>query len=285
MVTILWCLLPSGVNELYFVGSVLVKFAEGDTHMIKNKNTFFDGPLSRLQDLRYAFRVFRELVRGFRKFHFLGPCITVFGSARFKDDHPYYQLAYRVSAELSSAGFAIMTGGGPGIMEAANRGARDAGGLSVGCNIVLPQEQRENPYLDEFVTFNEFFVRKALLRKYSYAFVVLPGGFGTLDEFFEALTLVQTRKTAEFPIVVMGLEYHKYILEHIDMMKDEKTISESDLSLILFTDSVEEAVEHVLTYTTDRFKLSLKSRPKPLWLLGEKTYKKMKTIGEGQIVS
>ncbi len=242
--------------------------------------SFFEGPSTRLQDLRYAFKVFREFVRGFRTFHFLGPCITVFGSARFREDHPYYQLAYRISAELSSAGFSIMTGGGPGIMEAANRGAKESGGLSVGCNIILPKEQSENPYLDVFVTLDEFFVRKAILRKYSYAFVVLPGGFGTLDEFFEALTLVQTKKTPEFPIVVLGKSYHEFILAHIEKMKQEHTISESDLSLILFTDSIEEAVQHIVQHTTRRFNLALKSRKKPLWLLGEKNYEKLKTKTE-----
>ncbi len=166
-----------------------------------------------------------------------------------------------------------MTGGGPGIMEAANRGAKDVGGLSIGCNIVLEHEQSHNNYLDHFVTLNYFFVRKELLRKYSFAFIVMPGGFGTLDEFFEALTLVQTRKSEKFPIVIMGIEFHKNLTEHINKMAVEQTINESDLQLILFTDSIEEAVNHIKKHSIDAFKLKLKEAPKPIWILGEKELK------------
>ncbi|MBI3521086.1 MAG: TIGR00730 family Rossman fold protein [Bacteroidetes bacterium] len=234
---------------------------------------FLDGPRSRWSELKYAFSVFHQLITGFRKLHFIGPCVTVFGSARFKEDHHYYQLTRKVSAEVAKLGFAIMTGGGPGIMEAANRGAKDVGGLSIGCNIVLPNEQAHNAYLDNFVTLNYFFVRKELLRKYSFAFLVMPGGFGTLDEFFEALTLVQTHKTEKFPIVIMGIEYHQYLLEHIKKMVQEQTIKEEDLHLILFTDSVEEAVDHIQKHSIDAFSLKLKKAKRTMWILGEKPVK------------
>jgi uncharacterized protein (TIGR00730 family) len=145
-------------------------------------------------ELIRVLRIMVEFVRGFRALHFVGPCVTVFGSARFKEDHPYYALGREVGRELARAGFTVMTGGGPGIMEAANRGAKEVGGRSVGCNIELPAEQKPNQYLDRFITFHHFFVRKVMLVKYSYAFVALPGGFGTLDEIFETATLVQTGK-------------------------------------------------------------------------------------------
>ncbi len=241
-------------------------------NLIREKK-FLSGALSRWTEFTYACSVFYQLIGGLRKLHFIGPCVTVFGSARFKEDHPYYKLTQNVSSEIAKLGFAIMTGGGPGIMEAANRGAKDVGGLSIGCNIVLEHEQDHNKYLDSFVTLNQFFVRKVLLRKYSFAFIVMPGGFGTLDEFFEALTLVQTHKTEKFPIVIMGVEFHQKLIEHINKMAFEKTINETDLQLILFTDSVEEAVNHIKSNSIDAFKLKLKKAPKALWILGEKPLK------------
>ncbi len=166
---------------------------------------WLDGPRQRHFELFFALKVFWEFIRGFRALHFVGPSVTVFGSARFKDGHRYYESARLIGRRIAEdLGMTVMTGGGPGIMEAANRGAKEAGGHSVGCNIVLPHEQSENPWLDKFVTIRYFFVRKVLLVKYSYAFVILPGGFGTMDEFFETLTLVQTRKIHHFPIVIMG---------------------------------------------------------------------------------
>lgn len=243
-------------------------------HEIHKKELgFLEGPHSRWRELKYAFSVFHELMFGLRKLHFIGPCVTIFGSARFNEDHHYYKLTRNVASEISKLGFAIMTGGGPGIMEAANRGAKDVGGLSIGCNIVLPKEQYHNPYLDSFVTLDYFFVRKELLRKYSFAFVVMPGGFGTLDEFFEALTLVQTHKTAKFPIVIMGVDFHKSLIAHILNMAEEKTINNEDLKLILFTDSVEEAVNHIQKYSIDAFSLKLKKAKKTMWILGEKPLK------------
>lgn len=235
----------------------------------REEKKFLEGPRARWKEMKYVFGVVMQFVKGFRALHFIGPCVTVFGSARFKEDHPYYNLAREISRELAKHDFAIMTGGGPGIMEAANRGAKEGGGLSIGCNIVLPFEQHENPYLDKFVNIEYFFVRKELLRKYSFAFVVLPGGFGTLDEFFETVTLVQTNKIERFPIVVVGKEFHHAIIEHIRVMAENQTISEVDLDLILFTDSVEEVVDHINKYSVERNRPKLKDPAKPMWLLGE----------------
>src|SRR5580765_4789395 len=164
---------------------------------------FLAGPHSRFRELQLLGRAVRDFVRGFRVLHFVGPCVTVFGSARFGESHPHYATAREVGRRVAELGFTVMTGGGPGLMEAANRGAREAGGRSVGCNIELPQEQAPNPYLDRSVTIRHFSVRKTLLMKYSYAFVVCPGGVGTLDELFEALTLIQTGNVMNFPIVLM----------------------------------------------------------------------------------
>ena len=234
---------------------------------------FLEGPRSRWEEFKYAFSVFKQFIIGFRKLHFIGPCITIFGSARFKEDHHYYKLTREVSSDIARLGFAIMTGGGPGIMEAANRGAKDVGGLSIGCNIILFKEQDHDAYLDNFVTLDYFFVRKQLLRKYSYGFIVMPGGFGTLDEFFEAVTLVQTHKTDNFPIVIMGVDFHKNLKVHIDNMVLEETITKNDLQLILFTDSVKEAVSHIKKHSISAFNLKLKKIKKPLWILGEKPLK------------
>jgi uncharacterized protein (TIGR00730 family) len=170
-------------------------------------------------------------------------CITVFGSARFKEDHPYYRLARDLGRELANAGYGVMTGGGPGIMEAANRGAKEAGGLSLGCNIKLPHEQKPNPYLDQFIEFEHFFIRKVMLIKYSNAFVVMPGGFGTLDEAFEVVTLVQTGKLEEFPIIGMGGNFWEHLREFgRETMLHEGVIAEGDLDLIHRADNVDEAM-------------------------------------------
>lgn len=235
-----------------------------------NEPVWLEGPRSRRFEFSFALSVFWEFLRGFRGLHFIGPCIAVFGSARFKEGHRYYEAARQVSARLSQElGLTIMTGGGPGIMEAANRGAREAGGRSVGCNIVLPHEQSANPYLDKFVNIRYFFVRKVMLVKYSYAFVILPGGFGTMDEFFETLTLVQTGKIANFPIVVMGMDYYRPLQEYIKFMAEEGTISPQDLDLLLFTDDPKEAVEHIRHYIASNYKVVKRSRP--LWWLFEKS--------------
>ena len=232
---------------------------------------FLEGPHNRTFELWYALQVFWELVRGFRALHFVGPCVTVFGSARFKEGHRYYEAARAISSRISTdLGFTIMTGGGPGVMEAANRGAREAGGPSVGCNIALPHEQSSNPYLDKFVTIRYFFVRKMLLIKYSYAFVILPGGFGTMDEFFEVLTLVQTGKLHGFPIVVMGMDYYQPLLDYIKFMAAEGTISPADLDLLLFTDDTDAALEHIRQYISVNYKVVKRRRLRPAWWLFEK---------------
>jgi uncharacterized protein (TIGR00730 family) len=231
--------------------------------------TFIEGPHSRLHELWFIIRVLTEFLKGFRKLHFVGPCVTVFGSARFDEDHHYYKLARYLGNKLAKLGLTIMTGGGPGIMEAANRGAKEAGGRSVGCNITLPVEQKHNPYLDCFVTFDYFFVRKVLLFKYSYAFVVLPGGVGTMDEFFEAITLIQTKKILSFPVVLIGKEYFEPLMGFLKTMIEEGTISANDLELILLTDSVEEAIAHIQKHAVDKFSLNLRRIPTPSKLLGE----------------
>ncbi len=230
---------------------------------------FLEGPRSRRRELYSVLTILREIVRGFRALHFVGPCVTVFGSARFPEDHPYYQLARVAGQRLAGLGFTVMTGGGPGIMEAANRGAREAGGSSIGCNIVLPQEQKLNAYLDRRVTFKYFFVRKVMLVKYSYAFVVMPGGVGTMDELFEALTLIQTKKIANFPVVIFGTGYWSYLRELMKEMVTAGTISPGDLDLLLFTDSMDEGMAHIEKHAIDQFGLVRRKYPDVSPLLGE----------------
>ncbi len=244
----------------------------------KNEIKFLDGPHSRWYDFKYTITVLFEFIKGFRALNFVGPCVTVFGSARFKEDHKYYIQARELSAAIAKLGFTIMTGGGPGIMEAANRGAKDVGGRSVGCNIVLPAEQYQNPYLDKWVNMKFFFVRKVLLVKYSYAFVIMPGGFGTLDEFFEAITLVQTKKIKGFPIIIFDKEYHKDMLAHNERMMKEGTISANDSSLYLVTDSIEEAINYIKEKSIVAFKLEYSKEPKPYWGFFEKGLKRVSSI-------
>lgn len=208
------------------------------------EKSFLSGRRNREQDLESAVRIFLEILRGFEELDFSGPCVTVFGSARFSDGHPYYETAKELGQRLAEEGFAVMTGGGPGVMEAANRGAREAGGVSIGCNIQLPKEQVPNPYLDKFVEFEHFFVRKLMLVKYSSAFVVMPGGFGTLDEAFEVVTLVQTKKLESFPIVAMGGSFWNELREFVtDTMIAAGTISEADLDVMQLADDVETAIK------------------------------------------
>lgn len=231
---------------------------------------FLEGPQRRGFELASAIRIFCELMRGFRALHFVGPCVTVFGSARFPEDHPYYQLAREVGARLSRSGFTVMTGGGPGIMEAANRGAKEAGGYSVGCNIELPVEQRPNPYLDRWVSFRHFFVRKLMLVKYSYAFIALPGGFGTLDEIFEVATLVQTGKIKEFPIILMGREFWRPLQDFLhSRFLVERTIDAIDYDRLVVTDSAEEAVRSITHVAMNQFGLTYGPRVKRRWFLWE----------------
>jgi uncharacterized protein (TIGR00730 family) len=229
------------------------------------------GPNHRLRDLQLLYSVMKDFIVGIRSLHFVGPCITVFGSARFDENHPYYKLARDMGAAIAQMGFTVLTGGGPGIMEAANRGAKDVGGRSVGCNIRLPLEQSHNPYLDRWVTMEHFFVRKTLLIKYSYGFIIMPGGFGTMDEMFEALTLIQTKKLKNFPIVIMGTEFWPEMRQFMEHMLRGATISAADLELIKWTDSVDEAIAHLQEKAVKQFDLRRYRVPKSSPLLGEKS--------------
>lgn len=232
---------------------------------------FLAGPRARRIELGRAIRILREFMKGFRALHFVGPCVTVFGSARFTEGNEYYELAREVGRRIAGLGLVTMTGGGPGIMEAANRGARDAGGRSIGCNIELPLEQQPNPYLDKWITFRYFFVRKVMLVKYSYAFVVLPGGFGTLDELFEALTLVQTRKILGFPVVLMGVSYWQPLVDFMrNTLAANGTIDAADIELLTLTDSPEAAMEQVMRGIRVHA-AEMAKRPRRFGFLGERS--------------
>lgn len=236
----------------------------------RDEERFLQGPQRRDSELLRLFRILIDLLRGLRGLHFVGPCVTVFGSARFQEGHRHYAMARAVGSELARAGFTTMTGGGPGIMEAANRGAREAGGASIGCNIVLPVEQEPNPYVDKWIEFRYFFVRKVMLVKYSYAFVVLPGGFGTLDELFETATLIQTGKIRDFPLVLMGTEYWRPLLDFMrHTLVREKTIDVRDLDRIIVSDDPVEAVARIRDVAVRTLGLSYGPRQRPRWWLGE----------------
>jgi uncharacterized protein (TIGR00730 family) len=219
---------------------------------------FLEGPQSRLSELKFILGILWELIRCFRKLYTIGPCITFFGSARFKEGHPYYEFTKKAAGEYAKLGFTIMTGGGPGLMEAANLGAKQVGGKSVGCNIKLPIDQVPNSYLDKWVVAKHFFIRKILLVKYSFAFVVMPGGFGTLDEYFEALTLIQTGKIKNFPIIIFNVAYHKNLIDHIKHMKQQGTINELDSKLFLITDDIEEARLFIMEHSIKHYGLKPK---------------------------
>ena len=229
------------------------------------------GPRSRSEELRRVFRIAREFVMGFRALHFQPPAVTVFGSARFGEDHRYYELARELGGELARMGLTVMTGGGPGIMEAANRGAFEAGGRSVGCNIELAHEQEPNPYLNRFVDFRYFFVRKVMLVKYSVAFVAMPGGYGTLDEIFETATLIQTGKIRRFPVVAMGTEYWGPLIDWIrGTLVAEGTIAPADIDWLLVTDDVGEAAERIRSAVQERSGPEVDGRPRRSRLLRER---------------
>ncbi len=205
---------------------------------------FLRGRRERGEDLESAVRFFLEFLRGFESLADVDRCVTVFGSARFDEGHPHYELTRQLGRRLAEEGYTVMTGGGPGIMEAANRGAKEAGGRSIGCNIVLPMEQKPNPYLDHFIELDYFFVRKVMLVKYSQAFLIMPGGFGTLDEAFEVVTLIQTGKVERFPLVGMGGDYYHYIREFVSQtLLGEGAISPEDVELFTRADTVDEAIE------------------------------------------
>ena len=230
-----------------------------------DERSFLQGPCDRLKELWFTFKVQYHFIKAFRKLHFIGPCVTVFGSARFDSNNLYYKKAEEVGATLAKLGFTVMTGGGSGIMEAANKGAYEAGGYSVGCNIVLPKEQKPNAYLHKWINIPYFFVRKFLLMKYSFGFIVMPGGIGTLDELFEALTLIHTKMIKNFPIVIFGKEYHKELYHHIKLMAKNESIDKEDMKLLFMTDSVEELIEHLKVHAVKKFGLKNKSYETKWW--------------------
>lgn len=206
------------------------------------------------------FKVMAEFVEGYDRLARIGPCVSIFGSARTKPDHPYYKMAEEIAKKLSERGLGVITGGGPGIMEAANLGAHEQKGSSVGLNINLPFEQEPNPYIDndKLINFNFFFVRKVMFMKYAQGFIVLPGGFGTLDELFEALTLVQTKKTANFPVILVGKEFWGGLLDWIQkvMLEREGNVSPEDMFLFKLVDSADEAVEEIFEFYS-KYSMSL----------------------------
>lgn len=216
-------------------------------HGPEQERRYLRGAQGRGFELVHALSIFHEYFRGLRALHFVGPCVTVFGSARLGPGDPAYELGRSVGGALARAGFTVMTGGGPGLMEAANRGAREAGGRSIGCNIELPTEQAPNRYSDLVVTFRHFFVRKVMLVKYSVGFVALPGGFGTFDELFEVATLVQTRKVRDYPIVLLGTDFWQPVLDVVRRdLVGRGTITEADLGHLHLCDDPADAVAHVL---------------------------------------
>ncbi|MEI6263802.1 MAG: TIGR00730 family Rossman fold protein [Sphingobacteriia bacterium] len=231
------------------------------------KSVYLEGPKPRMNELAFAWEVFTQFIKAFRFLHFVGPSVTVFGSARFNENHPHYRAAREVGKRIAELGFTTMTGGGPGIMEAANRGAFENGGISVGINIKLPFEQHENPYVHKSFTLNYFFIRKVMLVKYSYAFIIMPGGFGTMDEFFETLTLVQTKTINDFPIVLFGVEYFKPLMDYCAYMAEQGTISPEDLKLVLLTDNMDDAMNHISAYVERNYKVKPRKR---LWWFFEK---------------
>lgn len=214
---------------------ILQAFEEKDWNDIKSYDSWV------------IFKVMSEFVEGFEKLAKIGPCVTIFGSARTRDDHKYYNMAYEIAAKLVRHGYGVISGGGPGIMEAANKGAKSEGGKSVGLNIILPFEQKGNDYIDpdKLITFDYFFVRKVMFVKYSQGFIVMPGGFGTLDELFEALTLIQTKKIGKFPIVLVGRDYWSGLIDWVKdtMLQAANNVSKEDLDLFKIVETETEAVE------------------------------------------
>jgi uncharacterized protein (TIGR00730 family) len=232
---------------------------------------FLAGPANRSSEFLRTVRIGWEFIRGFRALHFVGPCVTVFGSARFGEGHRYYDLAREIGRNLAETGFTVMTGGGPGLMEAANRGAKDAGGRSIGCNIELPEEQEPNAYLDRWITFQHFYVRKVMLVKYSYAFIALPGGFGTLDEVFETATLIQTGKIKNFALVLVGADYWQPLFDFMrGTLLAQGTIETPDLEAVRLVDTAGHAMGILKEAAIDRFGLKyVKRLPRRRWFLFE----------------
>jgi uncharacterized protein (TIGR00730 family) len=248
-----------------------LEFSENELGELETpEQSLLAGPNSRLHNLWTIIRVAKDFLLGFRALHFAGPCVTIFGSARTQPGSRYYQLAREMGAASARLGFTVITGGGPGIMQAGNQGAFEAGGRSIGVNIELPFEQDLNPYVHRSVTMKYFFTRKVVLVKYSYAFIVLPGGAGTLDEMFETMTLIQTGKLKVFPIVLMGKDYWQPLMDFVYRMAEEGTISPDDPELIFFTDDVAEATAHLQRHAVRQYGLRRKKMPKAIKLLGEK---------------
>lgn len=231
------------------------------------EEVYLEGPKPRMFELKFAWEVFTEFLKSFRALHFMGPGITVFGSARFREGHPYYEQAEEFGRRIAGMGFVTLTGGGPGLMEAANKGAYEAGGKSVGINIILPHEQHPNRYVHKHITMKYFFTRKVLLVKYSYAFIILPGGFGTMDELFETLTLIQTKTIHHFPVVLFGRRYFEPLMELITFMEKEKTVSPDDMKLVLLTDDYDEAMQHIRKYISSNY--TIRPRMKRKWWMLE----------------
>ncbi|MDG1438347.1 MAG: TIGR00730 family Rossman fold protein [Emcibacteraceae bacterium] len=207
-----------------------------DEHFLAGGNGFF-------RDMGRIFEIIWDFLKGFQSLRNVGPCVTVFGSARFIEGDEYYDVARKLAAKLAENGYGVMTGGGPGIMEAANRGAHEAGSKSIGCNIVLPQEQTLNPYTDINIEFDYFFIRKVMLVKYSRAFIMMPGGFGTMDEMFETLTLIQTGTIKDFPVIAVGTDYWKELRPFVEKsLIKHKTIDPEDIDLVHVTDNLDEVI-------------------------------------------
>lgn len=215
-------------------------FANDDLNDVKAQNSW------------HIFKIMSEFVEGFEKMTRIGPCVSIFGSARTKSENKYYQIAEDIAFKLVQHGYGIITGGGPGIMEAANKGARKGNGKSVGLNIDLPFEQKHNEFIDadKCINFDYFFVRKTIFLKYSQGFVAMPGGFGTLDELFEAITLVQTNKIAQFPVVLVGKDYWNGLFQWLKLtvLEEEKNIHEADLELFKIVDTADEAVDYIIDF-------------------------------------
>ena len=246
------------------------RLPETTERLTREDRHLLEGPRSRTAEFFRLMRITTEFIRGFRGLHFVGPCVTVFGSARFPADHKWYQVAREIGGRAAGLGFSVMTGGGPGIMEAANRGAKEAGGRSIGCNIVLPQEQAANPYIDRLVTFKYFFVRKVMLVKYSQAFVIMPGGFGTMDEAFEAATLMQTGKIRRFPVIFVGTAYWQPLFDFLrNGMLQKGTIGENDLSLLWLTNSVDDVLDVLESCPSRRKPPQTDRAPEREWQLQE----------------
>lgn len=234
-----------------------ILFPQPRSKRLQNERIPFSNRRTVTEELLSLLRICLEFLKGMVSLHSIGPSITVFGSARFKEGHPYYELGKKTGKLIAQQGFTVMTGGGPGIMEAVNRGAKEAGGFSVGCNITIPHEQNPNPYLDRVITFYYFFARKVMMMKYAYGFVILPGGLGTLDELSEILELIQTGKNHDFPVVFMGKEHWKGFFDWIqNTLVLSGAVSRDSLNFIHLTDDPNEVMQ-ILRESAQNLNLNL----------------------------